>query len=256
MNDMCNEHGHDRAARPVDIQESCSNPFSTRRVRPGSLPFVFPAGVDADAARGPTARANNWRGEIIGPHGSGKSTLLATLIPYLVAAGREPLLVTLHDGERSLAAHRAALAAAEPRSIVIIDGYEQLAFWNKTRLRWRCRRRNHGLIVTAHQSMGFPHLATTSIDAPTAAAVFRLLVPTPGPVTSDDAAACARGASRRLARDVVRSVRSVRNAPAAQGLTVLTVRFRPAIRVSFSIGCRLFLRISAGIFYLLDGFRR
>ena len=113
--------------------DATSNPFSTRRMRPGALPFVFPPGLDAEAlvAR---LRENDWRGEIIGPHGSGKSTLLATLIPCLARAGREPLLVTLHDRERSLRAHRALLARAHPGAIMIVDGYEQLAPWNK----WRC----------------------------------------------------------------------------------------------------------------------
>jgi ABC-type glutathione transport system ATPase component len=131
-------------------------------------------------------RSDGWRGQIIGPHGSGKSTLLAMLLPLLSDAGRDPLLITLHDGERSLAAHRATLAKAGRRTIVIVDGYEQLAPWNKCRLRRQCHRQEHGLIVTAHKSVGLPLLADTAIDATIAARVFQLLVPDETLVTRDD----------------------------------------------------------------------
>jgi hypothetical protein len=168
--------------------EPTANPFSTRHVRPGAIPFVFPPGLDAGGLVSRLA-ANQWRGEIVGPHGSGKSTLLATLQPSLARAGREPLLVTLHDGERSLRAHRALLSRAHEGTIVIIDGYEQLAPWSKWRLRRYCRRRRAGLVVTAHQPAGLPTLATTTVDSETAAAVFRLLVPGGGPVDRTDLAA-------------------------------------------------------------------
>jgi len=182
---------HDARGGPAAASrgaDATSNPFSTRHVRPGALPFVFPPGLDAEVLVA-WLRANNWRGEIVGPHGSGKSTLLATLIPHLVRAGREPLLVTLHDRERSLRAHRALLARAHPGAIVIVDGYEQLALWNKWRLRRYCRRRKAGLVVTAHDSVGLPALATTTVDFETAEAVFRLLVPAAGHVDRDDLAA-------------------------------------------------------------------
>lgn len=155
---------------------SGSNPFSTRYVRPGAIPYFFPPGEDAQAlvAR---LREQDWRGEIIGPHGSGKSTLLAALLPALAAAGRQPILCTLRDGQRSLGEFRAALAAAGPASIVVIDGFEQLSSWNKWSIRWFCRRRQAGLLVTAHTSAGLPTLATTEIDQRTAREVLGHLLP-------------------------------------------------------------------------------
>jgi hypothetical protein len=188
MNDATGHHDiPPKNAAPIsaEIDHSAANPFSTRCVRPGIIAYQFPAGVDA-AILLERLRAGGWRGQIVGPHGSGKSTLLATLLPLLSDAGRDPLLVTLHDGERSLAAHRATLAKAGPRTIVIVDGYEQLAPWNQWRLRWGCRRRGQGLIVTAHKTVGLPLLAETAVDAATAVRVFETLVPSPTLVTRDD----------------------------------------------------------------------
>jgi hypothetical protein len=162
-----------------------SNPFSTRFVRPGALPYIFPPGDGAQQliAR---LRANNWLGQIIGAHGSGKSTLLAAVIPELERAGRAPRLIALHDAERSLAAHRTLLAGAGPGTIITVDGFEQLSRWNRWRLKRFCRRRRCGLLVTAHATVGLPTLLATAVDARTAAEVFRLLVPQPDTVGRAD----------------------------------------------------------------------
>jgi len=135
------------------------NPFSTRHVRPGSVDYVFGEGEDAGriVAR---LRAAGWQGEIVGPHGSGKSALLAALIPEIRRAGKVPLLVELHDGQRRLPVDLSGLAL---NTVLIVDGYEQLGFWARFRLasfRRRCFRRRGriGLLVTSHRSMGFCEL--------------------------------------------------------------------------------------------------
>jgi hypothetical protein len=115
------------------------NPFCTRRVRPGAIPFLFAGDITAETlvAR---LRMNDWRGQIVGPHGSGKSALLATLIPALERAGQQVLLIELHDAERSLSRefwHGPQLAAA---TLLIVDGYEQLGRWSRFRLKRFCRR--------------------------------------------------------------------------------------------------------------------
>ena len=139
---------------------SC-NPFSTRHVRPGSVDYVFGEGEDAGriVAR---LRAAGWRGEIVGPHGSGKSALLAALIPEIRRAGKVPLLVELHDGQRRLPMRLSRLAS---KHVLIVDGYEQLGFWARFRLaslrRWHFRRGVIGLLVTSHRSAGFPKLHRT-----------------------------------------------------------------------------------------------
>jgi hypothetical protein len=171
-------------------REREANPFVTRRVRPGALPYFFPAGEDA-ARLIERLRTAGWWGQIVGPHGSGKSTLLATLLPELRCAGRAPLLIALHGGQRRLppgarAALEALPAGAGP---VVVDGYEQLSRWSRFGLRYHCRRRGHGLVVTAHQSAGLPELLRTGMTPELARKVVDHLWPDPmGAVAAADLA--------------------------------------------------------------------
>jgi hypothetical protein len=137
-----------------------TNPFSTRFVRPGALPFLFPAGVSAGALVQRLEHAG-WWGQIVGPHGSGKSTLLETLLPELQAAGRTVHRFDLHRG-----GWRQTDAAWNERTQVVVDGYEQLGWLARHCLRWNCWRRNSGLLVTAHRRCGLPDLwaATTTVE--------------------------------------------------------------------------------------------
>jgi energy-coupling factor transporter ATP-binding protein EcfA2 len=150
-----------------------TNPFCTRRIRPGALAFQFPAGETA-ASLIKRLSANGWRGAIIGPHGSGKTTLLETLIPEIEQqSGRMILRISLHDGQRSLPnnwrtqpdAHGPHAPQSPPalneNCLIIIDGYEQLSRWSRLRLRWLCWRSGAGLLVTAHGPVGFPLLFHT-----------------------------------------------------------------------------------------------
>jgi hypothetical protein len=163
----------------ADSREGDSwNPFSTRRTRPGALAYIFPPGDSATALVQRLAQ-NAWRGEIIGPHGTGKSTLLCALLPTIESAGRRPILITLHDGERSLAAHQDALTPASDDALLVIDGYEQLSRLSRWRVRRFCKSRGCGLLVTAHSSVGLPTLATTTVDFDTALAVVRCLAGEP-----------------------------------------------------------------------------
>lgn len=163
------------AAESLDHQRSDpANPFSTRRTRPGAIAFIFRAG-ESPATLVKRLEENGWRGEIVGPHGSGKSTLLCALLPAIKSAGREPIVVTLHDGERSLTTHWDALTATGAKTLLVIDGYEQLSRWSRWRLRRFCKSRGCGLLVTAHVSVGLPALASTTADFETALAVVRAL---------------------------------------------------------------------------------
>jgi len=141
--------------------ETCENPFCTRRIRPGAIPFLFPAGRDAETLVG-RLRQNGWWGEIIGGHGSGKSALLATLIPSIERAGRHATLVELHDGQRRLPLDLDRECQPGASMVVIVDGYEQLSRWRRWLLARLCRRRGWGLLVTAHASVGLPPLYQTA----------------------------------------------------------------------------------------------
>jgi hypothetical protein len=145
------------------IDEVRSNPFATRFVRPGAVPFFFPPGLDA-AALVARLRVLGWRGAIIGPHGSGKSTLLESLCHGLERAGRAVIRFTLHDGQRGLSAPRVDARCWTSDTIIAIDGYEQLNRWNRWRLARRCRRSRCGLLVTSHRPTSLPELFRTEVD--------------------------------------------------------------------------------------------
>src|SRR3954454_24922938 len=101
-----------------------SNPFATRFIRPGAIPFLF---LDGDSAEAIVERleANQWRGQIIGKHGSGKSTLLATLAPVIEAAGKALISFKIGPAERRVPPiDRSSLSSATQ---FVIDGYEQLS---------------------------------------------------------------------------------------------------------------------------------
>ena len=137
------------------------NPFSTRHVRPGAIPYRFPPGRSA-AALIERLEENGWRGQIIGPHGSGKSALVATLIESLEQSGRRTVSIVLHDGQRRLPAGLLRRAGLAGGALWFVDGYEQLALVSRFLLRRFCRRHGLGLVVTAHRSVGFPDLCRTT----------------------------------------------------------------------------------------------
>jgi len=145
----------------TNAQSASENPFCTRRVRPGAIPFFFPPheSVEDLVARFQSA---GRRGEIIGPHGSGKSTLLAALLSAFERAGQCAALVELHDGQRRLPPELWTDARLRPSAILVIDGYEQLSLFSQWRLKRFCRRRDIGLLITSHQPMGFPTLYQTA----------------------------------------------------------------------------------------------
>lgn len=142
-----------------------SNPFSSRWVRPGRIPYFFRPGEN------PTElverlRANRWRGQIIGPHGSGKSTLLAALLPMILRAGKKPYVVALHDGQRHLPRTTwREMRALEPAGnhLLVIDGYEQLGYGQRFWLGLFCRRCRHGLLVTTHVGLSLPVIYRTEV---------------------------------------------------------------------------------------------
>ncbi|REK49102.1 MAG: hypothetical protein DWQ46_00935 [Planctomycetota bacterium] len=163
-----------------------TNPFSSRAVRPGAMPFLCEAGADEprqqialDELVDRLARSGN-RGQIVGPHGSGKSTLLAALVPRLAERGQEVRAIALHDGQRRLPAdflkpvgEFATVGGLEPDGgathvLLVVDGYEQLAWRARWRLGRCCRRRGWGLLITAHRDMGLPAIWQTEVSLPLA----------------------------------------------------------------------------------------
>ena len=133
------------------------NPFCTRRVRPGAIPFRFPDGDSAEQLLD-RLRANQWRGAIVGPHGSGKSTLLATLEPLLVNAGRDVRRVTLRDRQRTLPKGFFHYGTLNDTTLAMVDGFEQLGCLSRWMLLVKCYSRGSGLLVTAHKPVHLPEV--------------------------------------------------------------------------------------------------
>lgn len=79
---------------------------------------------------------------IIGPHGSGKSTLLESLKRALIASEHTIHSISLRDRQRWLPTRFLGEVAAKPNNnrLVIVDGYEQLAWLERLRLMNRCCR--------------------------------------------------------------------------------------------------------------------
>ena len=125
------------------------------------MPYLFPSGQSAETVVAKLAAAG-WRGEIVGPHGTGKSSLLAALVPVLEQQGRRVLILTLHDRQRRLPVDLRS-AGLDADSIVIVDGYEQLSWWNRWGLKRFCNRRRLGLLVTSHRATGLPTLLRTEM---------------------------------------------------------------------------------------------
>jgi len=145
-----------------------TNPFATRFIRPGAMPFLF---LDGDSAEAILSRLKqqNWWGQILGQHGSGKSTLLATLGPLFKAAGRNVVALKVGPGERRLP--QIDRKTVSPATQIVIDGYEQLSCWSKWKVRRLARSAGAGLLVTAHQDVGLPTLYETNPSEAVALAV-------------------------------------------------------------------------------------
>lgn len=148
------------ANRLIDAPSRHANPFATCWTRPGAIPFRF---SDEQSAAQLVCKlgTHSWRGAIIGPHGSGKSTLLRSLEPDLIAAGRTIYPISLQDGQRWLPC---IPISAEVGALLIIDGYEQLAWLERFRLLVWCRSKNAGLLVTSHKPTCLPTLIRLSPD--------------------------------------------------------------------------------------------
>ncbi|QDU31257.1 hypothetical protein ETAA8_64100 [Anatilimnocola aggregata] len=153
-----------------------SNPFATKFIRPGAIPYQFPPGISVESLT-TQLKAQHWRGSIIGPHGSGKSSLIAALIPTLEAQARVIVRQQLHGGQRALDWQSLNWRNWNERTLVIVDGYEQLSFWQRLLLRARCLQRGAGLLVTAHQPVSLPAIFTTQPTFELALRIVQQLLP-------------------------------------------------------------------------------
>jgi hypothetical protein len=172
----CSDHGE-----PIP----CSNPFATRFIRPDAGQYVFPSDFDGRRLLERLRRHNGW-GQIVGPHGSGKSTLLYWLIPRLREAGRTPLLAVLHQGQSRLVEIGIDLTSLTSQHQLILDGYEQLNWLARRRVRGLCRRAKAGLLVTTHRPLGLPDIWQTEPSLELTLKLARRLMPAEHPIRLSD----------------------------------------------------------------------
>lgn len=110
-------------------------------------------------------RAAGRRGALVGPHGTGKTMRLRALAARLADEGWRVAWVRWRDdGTSEPADWRAALAAADPESLLCLDGAESLGPLALYRVR-RYTRRAGGLLATLHRASPFlPVLARHAPD--------------------------------------------------------------------------------------------
>jgi ABC-type dipeptide/oligopeptide/nickel transport system ATPase component len=152
------------------------NPFSTKFWASGTIPFLFSESGESinslleKIRRQPTC-------QIVGPHGSGKSTLLLELFKRFGASGKNVRYLFFNDQNRSLPAD-----LTFPMNLIILaDGYEQLRFWDQTRLLFQAKR----LIFTTHYSVLFvPVLYRTKPQFSVFVQIVRQIVPDSPPEES------------------------------------------------------------------------
>lgn len=152
------------------------NPFSTWAVRPGAIRFRFRDGVTREQLLA-DLEEHDWWGQILGPHGSGKSTLLHELTTALEESGRKLMRYKVRPGERQMPIATGDLQGWSSGTQVVIEGFEILGARNRKMFESICRRRHVGLLITCHESLGFPTLYETSISLELAQELVRDLLP-------------------------------------------------------------------------------
>ena len=200
-----------------EVYDPIYNPFSVRYVQPGAIPFHFDTLLlERFRAESPDLfrhylceaislrqEASTWvgcrllaerleqtqfRGQIFGPHGSGKSTLMCSLRPALEAIGCRVFTWELHDQQSFLTGEfwdeidQFLRSPDGPRSrqeanVLFLDGFEQLSFIPRMRLRKYCRDRKMGLVLTTHLPVfGLPILFKTAASLETVRHLVHYLV--------------------------------------------------------------------------------
>lgn len=169
-----------------------SNPFATRFVAPGRVPWLADGDPALSLERLLQRLANlNFRAEVVGPHGSGKSTLLQHLAKELggicnrlapsgqaVAESRHGRLVWVQLRGRRSARQTLRMTQAywRPSRILVVDGFEQLGWLDRCWLLHASRSRLQGLLVARHRRGVLPTLCRTAVSATMASQIVQRLV--------------------------------------------------------------------------------
>ena len=118
-----------------------------------------------------------FRAALVGPHGHGKTTLLEDLGARLAGRGFRIRSVTLHEGDRRLAAsqRRDLFSDLTPSDLLLLDGAEQLGRLSWLEVRMRTRGAG-GLLITSHRPGLLPALYECRTDPELLAGIVRDLL--------------------------------------------------------------------------------
>ncbi len=147
-----------------------SNPFSTRFVSPGQLRFIGMKQGSLDQLAVKLVQQNG-NGQIVGPHGVGKTTLsfeLENRVARLSDTQTPFRFVRKTIGPRQAirSGHQNASFESIPtKTILVIDGFERLSWFQRVALLKTCRRRQIGVLLTTHRAVkGIPMLVSLKPD--------------------------------------------------------------------------------------------
>ena len=128
------------------------NPLATCHLE--SLSYRFESGSLADLMERLEARGN--RGAIVGPQGAGKTVLIETIARSFQHRQWCTMMLQLREGERHLPSHF-WLAPLSSKTVVLIDGCEQLSALEWQLTLWKSRRAG-GFVVTSHAPGRLPEI--------------------------------------------------------------------------------------------------
>ncbi|GIW99677.1 MAG: hypothetical protein KatS3mg111_3010 [Pirellulaceae bacterium] len=150
-----------RASQPT-LTPPISNPFSTRFVQPGELPWLAPTpAATLSGLRRRFEETLNRRGAIVGAHGTGKTTLMLHLLRLLEAPQG---YLQLRRGEQPLLTVLLKIARTPVGELVAVDGMEQLGPVGQWWVRVGTKARRQSLLVTSHRPCGIACLYATGVD--------------------------------------------------------------------------------------------
>lgn len=172
-----------------------TNPFATRFVAPGVLPWITdPKSSDQSVDAIVKRLQQSAGGAIIGPHGSGKSTLLAHIIPRLgsvlllrdpnaqvIQAGlrqNENNIVWLQCRQSCRQSCKIPWSAMNQGDVLVIDGFEQLSLIQRAFCVAKTRWTGVKILVTSHcRQLLIPTICSLTVSPELALQVISTLSP-------------------------------------------------------------------------------
>lgn len=137
-----------------------SNPFASRHLQPGAIPFLFRDEQSIEGLADQISKARCLRQAIVGPHGTGKSTLIQQLCERLGCPA-----IVLHSTTPKQVGLMECMARVRSGDLCLIDGYEQLTYWGRGLLVAYAARRRVKLCASSHRlPLGFELIWETKVD--------------------------------------------------------------------------------------------